>query len=131
MKSYKEIANSIFERRDKYIATQNSRKQIIISIVTSLICCCVVLITSFFINNIPVLDSSQNASDSSNDNSFTSNPPVVESDYFIDSIDKINFYCFSKNKSVLLNEQKKFISQKHSFFTNGFFEKRSIFFNSK
>ncbi len=96
MKSYKEIANSIFERRDKYIATQNSRKQIIISIVTPLICCCVVLITSFFINNIPVLDSSQNASDSSSDNSFTSNPPVVESNYFIDSIDKINFYSAKK-----------------------------------
>lgn len=168
MKSYDEIANSIFERRDKYIANQKKKKQIIISIVTPVLCCCVVLITSFglwnngfFNNNIPVIDNSQNISDnfssgnnqnsntnnsntlqsnnsSSNpsnnsssqggftsdnitsstpgdktpsepsgntsSNDSTSNPPILETNYFIDSIDKINYYSAKKiisEKSLL------------------------------
>ncbi len=172
MKSYDEIANSIFERRDEYIANQKKKKRIIISIVTPVVCCCVVLITSFglwnngfFDNNIPVLDGLQSISDnSSNDsseassqnsstnssnssqsnnsssnpsnnsssqggftadnstssipddktpsepsddtssNSTPSNPPVIETNYFIDSIDKINFYSAKKiisEKSLL------------------------------
>lgn len=162
MKSYDEIANSVFERRDKYIANIKRKKRIIISIVTPVICCCIVLITSFglrnnefFSNNIPVSDSSQNTCDSSNNdysadksqnsssnssssqnsgsssehsmndssnpskpseeipskpsdatssNNTTSAPPVIESNYFIDSIDKINFYSAKKiisEKSIL------------------------------
>ena len=166
MKSYDEIANSIFERRDKYIEKKKRNKRIIIGTVTPVFCCCVVLITSFglwksgfFGNNIPVSDSSQNVSDnseynssednsqnsststsssnSSQDSNPSSNPPnsnssqdefipdnstpsnpnkedpsepsddtssnstssdptTIETDYFIDSIDKINFYSAKK-----------------------------------
>ena len=80
MKSYDEIANSVFERRDEYVANKKRKKRIIISIITPIICCCVVLITSFglwksgiFSNNIPVLDNSQNAFDNSNNNSSLDN----------------------------------------------------------
>ena len=162
MKSYNEIANSVFERRDKHIATQKRKKRIIISVVAPALCCCIVIITSFtlweigfFNNNIPVIDNSQNVSDNSNnsstdnnqsnstnnssssqdnnsssnpsrnssqeefipDNSTPSNsddvtpsepsddtpstvipsdPPVIETKYNIDSIDKINFYSAKK-----------------------------------
>lgn len=167
MKNHDEIANSIFERRDKYIATQKRKKRIIISTVTPALCCCIVIITSFilwkigiFSSNIPVIDNSQNISDNSNnsstddnqnsttnssnssqddntssapssnpsdnnssqdefipDNSTPSNlddvtpsepsddtpstvvpsdPPVIETNYNIDSIDKINFYSAKK-----------------------------------
>ncbi len=162
MKNYDEIANSIFERRDKYIATQKREKRIIISVVAPALCCCIVIITSFslwksgiFSSNIPVIDNSQNISDNSNnsstddnqnstanssnssqDNNSSSNPssnssqdefipnnitpsnpdevspskpsddypstvvpsdpPVIETNYNIDSIDKINFYSAKK-----------------------------------
>ncbi len=157
MKSYDEIANRIFERRDKYIAMQKKKKRIVISIVTPAVCCCFVLIAGlglwkggFFNHNIPVSNSSQNASDnnsSKNNNqnsssdinsshnsisssesseketssqnkvipnsstpsssseqsynntpsdSASSTPPVTETNYFIDSIDKINFYSAKK-----------------------------------
>jgi len=128
MKSYNEIANSVFERRDKHIAMQKRKKRIIISVVAPTLCCCIVIITSFtlweigfFNNNIPVIDNSQNVSDNSNnsstDNSTPSNsddvtpsepsddtpstvipsdPPVIETKYNIDSIDKINFYSAKK-----------------------------------
>ena len=162
MKSYNEIANSVFERRDKHIAMQKRKKRIIISVVAPALCCCIVIITSFtlweigfFNNNIPVIDNSQNVSDNSNnsstdnnqsnsannssssqdnnsssnpssnssqeefipDNSTPSNPdevtpsepsddipstvipsdpPVIETKYNIDSIDKINFYSAKK-----------------------------------
>lgn len=164
MKSYDEIANNIFERRDEYIAKQKRKKRIIIGTVTPVLCCCIGLITSFglwksgfFSNNIPISDSSQNVSDNSNivssvdnnqnsssnsnssqndnssskpskennssqnevvsgnstppffeeddyyesaddtpSNSTPSNPPVTETYYFIDSIDKINFYSAKK-----------------------------------
>ena len=141
MKSYDEIADSIFERRDKYIEKKKRNKRIIIGTVTPVFCCCVVLITSFglwksgfFGNNIPVSDSSQNVSDNSEnassedssknssissnssqdsnpssnpsnnssqggfipDNTTPSDPPTIETDYFIDSIDKINFYSAKK-----------------------------------
>ena len=162
MKSYNEIANSVFERRDKHIAMQKRKKRIIISVVAPALCCCIVIITSFtlweigfFNSNIPVIDNSQNVSDNSNnsstdnnqsnstnnssssqDNNSTSNPssnssqeefipdnstpsnsdevtpsepfddipstvipsdpPVIETKYNIDSIDKINFYSAKK-----------------------------------
>ena len=162
MKSYNEIANSVFERRDKHIAMQKRKKRIIISVVAPALCCCIVIITSFtlweigfFNSNIPVIDNSQNVSDNSNnsstdnnqsnstnnssssqdnnsssnpssnssqggfipDNSTPSNPdkvppskpsddtpstivpsdpPVIETNYNIDSIDKINFYSAKK-----------------------------------
>ena len=162
MKSYNEIANSVFERRDKHIAMQKRKKRIIISTVAPALCCCIVIITCFslwksgiFSSNIPVIDNSQNASDNSNnsstndnqnnstnssnssqnnnsssnpssnssqggfipDNSTPSNPdevspskpsddtpstvipsdpPVIETNYNIDSIDKINFYSAKK-----------------------------------
>ena len=67
MKSYDEIANSIFERRDKYITTQKRKRRIIISTVAPTLCCCIVIITSFklweigfFNNNIPVIYNSEN-----------------------------------------------------------------------
>lgn len=162
MKNYNEIANSVFERRDKHIAMQKRKKRIVISVVAPALCCCIVIITSFtlweigfFNNNIPVIDNSQNVSDNSNnsstdnnqsnstnnssssqdnnsssnpssnssqeefipDNSTPSNsdevtpsepsddvpstvipsdPPVIETKYNIDSIDKINFYSAKK-----------------------------------
>ncbi len=153
MKSYDEIANRIFERRDKYIAMKKRKKRIVISIVAPAVCCCFILIAGFglwkigfFNHNIPVSNSSQNASDnnsSKNDNqnsssdinsshnssssseketssqnefipnnstpsnsskqsydtpsdSVSSTPPVTETNYFIDSIDKINFYSAKK-----------------------------------
>ena len=163
MKNYDEIANSILERRDKYIATQKRKKRIIISTVAPALCCCIVIITSFilweigfFNNNIPVIDNQQNVSDNSNnsstddnqnsttdnsnssqDNNSSSNPsnnnssqdefipdnntssnsdeenpfkpsddtpstvvpsdpPVIETNYNIDSIDEINFYSAKK-----------------------------------
>ncbi len=128
MKSYNEIANSVFERREKHIAMQKRKKRIIISVVAPTLCCCIVIITSFtlweigfFNSNIPVIDNSQNVSDNSNnsstDNSTSSNsddvtpsepsddtpstvipsdPPVIETKYNIDSIDKINFYSAKK-----------------------------------
>jgi len=146
MKNYDEIANSVFERRDKYIAKQKRKKRIIIGTITPALCCCIVIITCFslwkggiFSSNIPVIDNLQNVSDdsinsssdpSSNpsnnnssqdafipDNSTPSNsdktppskpsddtpstvvpsvPPVIEPNYNIDSIDKINFYSAKK-----------------------------------
>lgn len=128
MKNYNEIANSVFERRDKHIAMQKRKKRIIISVVAPALCCCIVIITGFtlwkigfFNNNTPVIDNSQNVSDnyknSSSNNSTPSNsdevipsepsndipstvipndPPVVETKYNIDSIDKINFYSAKK-----------------------------------
>lgn len=172
MKNYDEIANSVFERRDKYIVNKKRKKRIIISTVTPAICCCIVLITSlnlwnngFFDNSIPVIDNSQNTSDNwansssadssrnssthsssssqsknssskpsnnsssqggftadnstssipddktsseplddTSSNNTTSNPPVIETNYYIDSIDKINFYSAKKiisEKSLL------------------------------
>lgn len=167
MKNYDEIANSVFERRDKHISMQKRKKRIIISVVTPALCCCIVIVTSFtlweigfFNNNIPVIDNSQNVSDNSNNSStdnnqsnstnnssssqdnnsssapssnpsdnnssqdefipgnstpsnsdevspskpsddtpstvVPSNPPVIETNYNIDSIDKINFYSAKK-----------------------------------
>lgn len=163
MKSYEEIANNVFERRDKYIVNKKRKKRIIISIITPALCCCIVLITSFglwksgfFSNNIPVSESSQNTTDNSSNNSLVdnnqnsttdnsnssqdnnsssnpssnssqggfipdnstpsnpeeeipsepsddtpsniipNNPPITETNYFIDSIDKINFYSAKK-----------------------------------
>ena len=73
MKNYDEIANRVFERRDKHIAMQKRKKRIIISVVAPALCCCIVIITSFtlweigfFNNNIPVIDNSQNVLDNSN-----------------------------------------------------------------
>lgn len=156
MKSYDEIANSVFERREKYIANKKRNKKIILSIVTPAFCC-IVLITSFgllnggfFSNNIPVKNSSDSNS-STQDNISSSNPSddtssqggvifnesssnssgntssnasdditsepsdditlepewtwtgtldgstdSIETNYFIDSIDKINFYSAKK-----------------------------------
>lgn len=178
MKSYDEIANNIFKRRDEYIAKQKKKKRIIINTVTATVCCCIVLAIGFGLrksgslgNNILIAESSQNSSDnsdndffednnpkdSSNDasskdnnlnspsndshffddnsssepttdnsdssqggfvsdnspsnpadntdsNSSPSTPPFTENDYFIDSIDKINFYSAKKiiNENSLL-----------------------------
>ncbi|MBE6727405.1 MAG: hypothetical protein E7562_02020 [Ruminococcaceae bacterium] len=187
MKSYNEIANSVFERRNKYIATQKRKKRIIISVVAPALCCCIVIITSFtlweigfFNNNIPVIDNSQNVSDDSNNSSTDNNqnsttdnsnssqdnnsssapssnptdnnssqdefipdnstpsdpdveypsepsvdtpstvvpsdPPVIETNYNIDSIDKINFYSAKKIISenslfpIGMNFKKSFMS---------------------
>lgn len=163
MKSYEEIANNVFERRDKYIVNKKRKKRIIINTITPILCCCIVLIVGFglwengmFSNNIPISDSSQNTSNNSNNNissednqnSYTNssnssqnnnpssdpssnnsqggfitdnstpsnsqeetpsapsedttsntvpnNPPTIEADYYIDSIDKINFYSAKK-----------------------------------
>lgn len=169
MKSYDEIANSVFERRDKYTATQKRKKRIIISIVTPVVCCGIVLTAGFglwrngfFNSNIHTSSSKPDLSDSSAGNSSNSNqssseigsnssqgnnssvnpsnnsssrddfipdnsssskpveqipsepsddassgnvpsnPPLItETDYFIDSIDKINFYSAKK----IINEK--------------------------
>lgn len=150
MKSYDEIANSVFERREKYIANKKRNKRIILSIVTPTLCC-IVLITSFgflnggfFSNNIPVKNSSDSNSstqdnisstkplddtssqgdvisdNSSSIHSYDKTPskpsdntsskhsdesggntanvlsPDCGKNYFIDSIDKINFYSAKK-----------------------------------
>ena len=163
MKNYDEIANRVFERRDKHIAKQKRKKRIIISIAVPALCCCIVIIISFslwksgiFSSNIPVIDNQQNVSDNSNNSStednqnnttnsssssqedhsssnpsdnnssqdefvpnnstpsnpdeenpskpsddtqsniIPSDPPIIEIDYYIDSIDKINFYSAKK-----------------------------------
>ena len=80
MKNYDEIANSVFKRRDEYVANQKRKKRIIIITVTPILCCCIVLIlgfglweNGFFSNDIPVLGSSQNESNNHNDNSSEEN----------------------------------------------------------
>ncbi len=118
MKSYDEIANSIFERRVKYIAKRRRKKRIIICTVTPVLCCCIILITGFglwgngFLNNnnpsyTPSNDISSQSGVVSNNtppNNIPSNPPVTETNYLIDSIDKINFYSAKKiiNEKTLL-----------------------------
>lgn len=132
MKSYNEIANSVFERRDKHIAKQKRKKRIITSVVAPALCCCIVIIISltlweigFFNNNMPVIDNNSSSNPSSNSsqggfipgNSTPSNsseitssepfddtpstivpsePPAIETNCNIDSIDKINFYSAKK-----------------------------------
>lgn len=80
MKSYDEIASSIFKRRDEYIANQNRKKRIVIITIASALCCSMVLIIShglwkngFFSNDIPISDSLQNSSNNYNDNSSKEN----------------------------------------------------------
>lgn len=165
MKSYDEIAKSVFERRDKYAAEQKRKKRIIISTSVPALCCCLVLIAGFglwkngvFGSNIPAADkllSSPDSSPSDNkqnsvagggqssappaDNSSNngsrensapecstpsvpdkkspakpsdpassavtpSDSPDTDEGYFIDSVDKINFYSAKKiisEKSLL------------------------------
>ena len=151
MKSYEEIANNVFKRRDKYIANKKRKKRIIASIIIPTVYCIGLIIglglwQNGFFNNIPVLKDPQNVLnvDTSNptdnnthnnnsvsrpsnnngaqggteDDDFTSStpsrnensnpsedtssnesstyPPVVEGNYFIDSIDKVNFYSAKK-----------------------------------
>ncbi|MBO5211527.1 MAG: hypothetical protein J6B80_06315 [Clostridia bacterium] len=151
MKSYEEIANTVFKRRDKYIANKKKKKRIIVSIFVPTVCCiCLILGLGLwqngFFNNIPVSKDPQNvlSGDTSNptDNNTQNNnsvsqpsnsnssqdstegddvtsstpsknensnpsedtssnesptyPPVVEGNYFIDSIDKVNFYSAKK-----------------------------------
>jgi hypothetical protein len=164
MKSYTEIANSVFERRDLYIKNKKRQKRIIISTITPTISCYVILVVSLalfnkdiFYNKTPIFNESQSSShntnhdsifigshdsstssnnssqnnnsesnssnnsssqnSSTNDESTPSNkpseeassspsndasndtssvPPVVETDYFLDSIGKINFYLAKK-----------------------------------
>ena len=101
MKSYHEIANRVFERRDKHIAMQKRKKRIVVGIVTSAALCGVVIITIFtlwksgmFHNDRPVIDNPQkmpnNSAIDNNQNNATkpskdiptttipSNPPVIE-----------------------------------------------------
>lgn len=186
MKNYDEIANSVFERREKYIAKQKRKKQIIIGIITPVICCCVVIIACFglwksenFSRNIPVIDidNPQNVSDnsfadenSSNTTSSSSSqdkyssgdssssslqsgflsghsatsrpgvenpstssddtpstvvpsvPPVTQTNYNIDSIDKINFYSakkiISENSLLPIGMSNNAISSQKIFLDN-------------
>ena len=101
MKSYHEIANRVFERRDKHIAMQKRKKRIVVGIVTSAALCGVVIIAIFtlwksgmFHNDRPVIDNPQkmpnNSAIDNNQNNATkpskaiptttipSNPPVIE-----------------------------------------------------
>ena len=118
MKSYHEIANRVFERRDKHIAMQKRKKRIIISIVTPALCGIVIITiltlwkSGMFDSNLPVKDNTQKMSHNSptenkpndpvkpsEDTPETidpSEPPAVDTDYNIDSIDKINFYSAKK-----------------------------------
>ncbi len=74
MKSYDEIANSIFERRDVYIAKQKKKKRIILAVAIPSLFCCFVLVLSFgllksdFFNNISKKSSETAAVDSSSNN---------------------------------------------------------------
>lgn len=85
MKSYDEIANVIFKRRDEYIKRQKAKKKKIINTTTTIICCCLVFAVGFgliengmFKNIVPIADSSQNSFDNPNvasdDSSDNSNP---------------------------------------------------------
>ena len=123
MKRYDEIAKRIFERRNKYIEKRKKKKKIIISTVSTCLCCCIVLTIGLVIfkggivsNNVP----QQNSSGHSDNNSFGNSSQETDAssaeseiqndelptqnDYFIDSIDKINFYSAKKivdEKSLL------------------------------
>lgn len=85
MKSYNEIADSIFERRDKYIAQQKAKRKIIIRTVTSLCCICLIALIGFGIwqsgslNNsgLPLEEQSVNHFNESSD---SSNSIVVKAD---------------------------------------------------
>ncbi|MBR2921951.1 MAG: hypothetical protein IKC10_01375 [Alphaproteobacteria bacterium] len=98
MKSYDEIANSVFERRNKYIAAQKKKKRIIVSIVVPALCCCIVIITSFglwksgfFSSNIPVTDNSQSMPGNSNDSSDKNDPSsTTNSNYSSQDKDQSN-----------------------------------------
>ena len=118
MKSYDEIANSVFKRRDEYKAKQKKKRSIIINAATTVFCCCIVFVLSFGIwkmsilgGNEPIVGGSQepsannsNAFNPSNDISSNSSPSSSSQSshtnekptYFIDSIDKINFYSAKK-----------------------------------
>ena len=112
MKSYEEIAKSVFERRDKLMAMKKRKKRIVISIVAPVLCYCIVIFTSlglwksgFFSSNIPTIDNPQNMTDDINNSStgddtpsttVPGKPPVADKNYNIDSIDKINFYSAKK-----------------------------------
>lgn len=168
MKSYNEIADSIFERRDKYEAAKKRKRKVIISSAIPTFCC-IALAAAFALhgsifsgNSVPVLSSSK-CSPASTDTASSNNsqgshseinnsqaaaspsvpsdsvdssqgetfdgvpsysnedipdesynsapsntvpaaPPTEEANYFIDSIDKINFYSAKKvisEKSLL------------------------------
>lgn len=131
MKNYEEIANSIFERREEYIAQQKKESKILIGILTTMFCSLIVLITGIFIlqngyfrsGGFVLSNSSYDTSskdknyysssswskpyetDSSSswakpyetDSSSTPSKPIASApDYFIDSIDKVNFYSAKK-----------------------------------
>lgn len=82
MKSYNEIADSIFERRDKYIAQQKAKRKIIIRTVTSLCCICLVALIGFGIWQSGSLNNSglplEEQSDKS-DNQFSENSDISNS----------------------------------------------------
>lgn len=98
MKSYEEIAKIVFKRRDEYIAKQKKKKRIIISTSVSALCCVLLLslglLTNHFLGGgVPVADNG--SKNTSSDNGSSVKPPEEE-EFYIDSIDKINFYSAKK-----------------------------------
>lgn len=80
MKSYDEIANNIFKRRDEYIAKQKKKKRITINTISVIVCCCVFSTIGFglhksgiFSDKIPMADSSNNSADTSYNEFFENN----------------------------------------------------------
>ncbi len=119
MKNYDEIAKSIFERREKYIAEKKKIRKILIGTLTPMFCGLIVVITGILILQNGYFGSGGLVSGSSsydtsskdknyysssswskpyeNDSSSTPSKPITSApDYFIDSIDKINFYSAKK-----------------------------------
>lgn len=113
MKSYEEIANIIFKRRDQYFAKKKKKKRIFVVFFTSLLCCAFVLTSAFGLMKYDILngflDGEKSGQSSHNSSSFqTDNTPnnssQNENDFVIDSIDKINFYSAKK----ILNDTSLF-----------------------
>ncbi len=184
MKSYEEIANNVFKRRDEYIAKQKRKKKIIISTATAMFCC-VIVVAGFGLyknadadHNFSLVDSSQNEPDTSNpdndnsqndtsseeentssdsfvsqmpskdesssndpdvsnttpsnpsDNPSSSSEPdntIQDSEFLIDSIDKVNFYSSKKiindyNLLPISTGSKNSFTPKVIFLNNGYYE---------
>ena len=103
MKSYEEIAKSVFERREKHLAKQKKRRGVILKTVASAVCCSIVIGAAFGVWKSGLLSSA--FSTPSNGQSTSSATESV----VIDSLDKLNFYAAKKvieeNSLFLLSEK--------------------------
>lgn len=77
MKNYKEITSNLLVRREQYLAQQNAKKRMIITITTSLSCFCLLTLAGLSIFNkdlfniIPTVDTESQLSDSESYNDLT------------------------------------------------------------